>query len=206
MTKQYKVVFIDWDGTLSNSRFWERWTGTDKYRLIQQALFVDGLEYIRLWMTGFLTHSKVLRYVESKTGISYEELAGELEYSARHMKFIDNEVTSLIHQLRSNGVKVVIATDNMDTFRLWSVPELGLEVLFDGILTSDMRGALKSESFDDGTSKFFAQYVTQNGIQPGQSVLIDNSLDIKVVEKFGIDFLHVNEAAPLTKHLRKLLE
>lgn len=206
MTKQYKVVFIDWDGTLSNSRFWERWIGTDKYDLIQKELFVDGIEYIRLWMTGLLTYSKVLRFVESKTGIAYDELAGELEYSARHMKFIDNEVTNLTHKLRGNGVKLVLATDNMDTFRLWSVPALGLETLFDEVLTSDTRGSLKSEIYSDGTSKFFSQYLTQNNVQSGESVLIDNSLDIRVVENFGIDFLHVNETTSLAQHLRTLLK
>ena len=206
MKQQYKVIFIDWDGTLSNSRFWERWLGTDKYDLIQKELFVDGIEYIRLWMTGLLTYSKVLRFVESKTGIAYDELASELEYSARHMKFIDNEVTNLIHKLRGNGVKLVLATDNMDTFRLWSVPALGLETLFDEVLTSDTRGSLKSEIYSDGTSKFFSQYLTRNNVQSGESVLIDNSLDIRVVENFGIDFLHVDETTSLAEHLRTLLK
>ena len=205
MTTQYKTIFIDWDGTLSNSRFWDRWIGTDKYDLIQKALFVDGLEYIRLWMTGFMPYGQVLKYVESKTAKPYDELKEELEYSSRHMKFIDDEVTSLVQELRSNGVKVVIATDNMDTFRLWSSPELELDMLFDGILTSDTRGALKSESYDDGTSKFFSHYLIQNGIREGESVLIDDSLDTRVVEDFGIDFLHVNETASLTEHLKGLL-
>ena len=206
MTKHYKVVFIDWDGTLSRSRFWDRWIGTDKYDHIQKALFTDGLEYIRLWMTGLMTYGQVLQYVELVTQIPYEELAAELEYSARHMKFIDNDAINLIQALRSSGVKVVIATDNMDTFRLWTVPELGLDHLFDGILTSDTNGALKSQSYDDGTSTFFTQYLSQNGIQPGESVLIDDSLDTNVVEGFGINFLHVNETSSLTEHLETLLK
>lgn len=205
MAKSYKVVFVDWDGTLSNSKFWDRWTGTDKYSRIQKALFVDGREYTHLWMKGLMTYSQVLTYVESKTGIPYKELADELEYSARNMEFIDNKAARLIHALRNKGVKVVIATDNMDTFRLWSVPGLALETLFDGILTSDTAGALKSESHDNGTSTFFFHYLAQNNIQPGESVLIDNSRDVKVVERFGIDFLHVNETTSLTQHLQDLL-
>jgi len=205
MAIQYKTIFIDWDGTLSHSRFWDRWIGTDKYNSIQKALFVDGRDYIRLWMTGFMSYGQVLDYVESKTGIPYDELKEELEYSARHMKFIDDEVMSLVQELRSNGSKVIIATDNMDTFRLWSSPELELDMLFDGILTSDTRGALKSESYDNGTSRFFSHYLTQNGIRQGESVLIDNSLDAKSVESFGINFLHVNEIDSLNKHLKDLL-
>lgn len=206
MATQYKTIFIDWDGTLSNSRFWDRWIGTDKYNAIQKALFIDGLEYTHLWMTGFMSYDQVLNYVESKTGIPYDELKQELEYSARHMKFVDDEVVSLVQELRSHGARVVIATDNMDTFRLWTSPELKLEMLFDGILTSDTRAALKSEVNDDGTSKFFSHYLTQNSIARSESVLIDNSLDTKIVESFGIEFLHVNEASPLTRHLEDLLQ
>lgn len=206
MAKQYKVIFIDWDGTLSNSRFWQRWIGTSEYDRIQQVLFGEDTEHTRLWMTGFMTYNQVLRHVESNTGIAYEELASELEYSARHMKYIDGTTIDLIQKLRKNGIKVVIATDNMETFRLWTVPELKLENLFDGILTSDTRGALKTEYSDNGTSKFFSHYLTQSDIHAGESVLIDNSLDIKIVENFGIDFLHVNESTSLVDHLKRLLD
>ena len=206
MTKPYKVIFIDWDGTLSNSRFWDRWIGTDRYNRIQKALFVDGREHIRLWMTGLVSYGQVLRYVESSTGVLYQELVSELEYSAKHMKFIDDESIGLIQKLRGSGTKVVIATDNMDTFRVWSAPALELESSFDGILTSDTCGALKTEMHGNGTSKFFSHFMAQNSIHPGESVLIDNSIDTEIVEDFGIDFLHVNETASLTDHLRHLFK
>ncbi|HMR72796.1 MAG TPA: hypothetical protein PKD68_02200 [Candidatus Saccharibacteria bacterium] len=201
---QYKAIFIDWDGTLSNSRFWHRWIGTDEYELIQRVLFTDGREHLRLWMTGLISYVQVLEYVTSRTGIAYKDLARELRYSAEHMSFIDHEIPGLIRELRRKGVKVVVATDNMDVFRLWTVPALGLEDLFDGILVSDSRGAVKVEVYDDGTSKFFHHYLSQNRISPGQSVLIDNSFDAKKVNEFGIDFLHVNNETSLVSHLQNL--
>ena len=206
MAKSYKTIFVDWDGTLSNSRFWDRWIGTDRHGQIQKTLFTDRLEYVHLWMTGFMTYGQVLQYIESSTDIPYDALQQELEYSARNMKVIDDEVQSLIQKLQHKGAKVIIATDNMDTFRLWSVPQLGLETVFDGILTSDVQGALKSERYNNGTSKFFSHYLTQNNLHPGESVLIDNSLDTKIVESFGIDFLHVNKRNSLTNHLKGLLK
>ena len=43
-----KVIFIDWDGTLSKSRFWEHWQTDDSknYNKIQQVLFIENLGMI----------------------------------------------------------------------------------------------------------------------------------------------------------------
>lgn len=202
---RYQVIFIDWDGTLSNSRFWHRWAGTERYELIQQVLFTEARDLLNDWMTGMVSSATVLKYVEDRTGIIYDELHKELQYSSEHMEFIDQRVIRLINELRNEGMKVVIATDNMDTFRRWTVPSLQLEHLVDGILVSDTQGALKSQVHPDGTSKFFHHYLSQNGFKSQDSVLIDNSLDAKVVKKFGMNFLHVNESSSLCDHLEKIL-
>ena len=208
----YKALFIDWDGTLSRSRFWERWKNSPednaKYHRLQDALFIDkaGKLLIKDWMMGLRSYNDILTYASRVTAIPYENLANELQYSAENMKFLDENALGLIQLLRAKGLKVLIASDNMDTFRNWTVPALGLEALFDGILVSDTRGAMKSHISPDGFSVFFHPYLSQQAIKADETVLIDDSLNTKVVERIGINFLHVNESASLTDHLQNIFD
>jgi FMN phosphatase YigB (HAD superfamily) len=207
----YKVIFIDWDGTLSNSRFWEKWRDqpqhNEKWSLIQEKLFQGekGRELINDWMTGYVSYGQVLNYVSDATGIPIIDLEKELQRSCEDMKIIDDRIISRIQRLRKKGMKVLIATDNMDTFRKWTIPSLGLESLFDGILTSDTQGVMKSQISPDGSSMFFGHYFNQNNVKPSETVLIDDSLNSKKVESFGMNFLHVSESEPLITHLDNIL-
>ena len=45
----------------------------------------------------------------------------------------------------------------------------------------------------------------QKGLREHVSVLIDDSIDIKVVESLGIDFLHGNASYDLRRHLDNIL-
>jgi FMN phosphatase YigB (HAD superfamily) len=208
---KYKTIFIDWHGTLSNSRFWDRWAkDVNKQHLhkrAQHALFEDteGLLILKDWMRGLRSVDNVISYLHDVTGIPATDLEDELRYTAENMAFINPDVVDRIETLRSKGVKVIIASDNMDTFRLWTIPALGLEDLFDGILTSERQGSLKSEVGEDGSSPFFSLYLQQNNLQPGEAVLIDDNQELKLVESLGIDFLHVNAAADLVDHLDDLI-
>lgn len=202
---KYKVIFVDWDGTLSYSRFWDRWMGTEKYDRIQQALFVDSRDMVREWMMGAISHGQILQHAEVQTGIPYDDLKSELQYSAENMRFIDDEVEALVWGIREKGVKVVVATDNMDTFRLWTVPGMNLDKLFDGILNSETLGALKTHFNEDGTSMFFQKYLTENNIDPKETVLIDNSVDIAVVKNTGMNFMHVDENVSVKHYLQAIL-
>ena len=208
MKNMYRVIFVDWDGTLSNSRFWKRWSKEPehqlKYNLIQKVLFQNVNDLVQNWMLGFYPTASVVSYLADNTGLSYEELIKELHYSSEHMEFIDKNAINKIQSIRKQGTKVVIATDNMDTFRHWTMPALSIDDLFDGVLISDTRGAFKSQADDIGTSLFFHHYLTQNNIKPGETVLIDNSISNKVVENFGIDFLHVTPQNSLADHLSSL--
>jgi len=201
----YKVVFVDWDGTLSKSKFWGRWAGAPRYQRIQETLFRDGRSLVRDWMRGRISYEEILRYVEGKTGIPYNALEDELRYSSENMSYIDPSVIEQVQELRNNGVKVIIATDNMDTFQRWTVPALELDILFDAILTSNAQGALKTDFKSDGTSMFFSRYFLPGGVDPAETVLIDDSSDTKVLEGTGMDFLHVTDDAPLTHHLASIL-
>jgi FMN phosphatase YigB (HAD superfamily) len=203
-----QVLFVDWDGTLSNSRFWERWSLTAseqaKYQLIQRTLFQNARDLLHDWMCGFRSTAFVIQYVAESTGIAYDELLNELRYSCENMKFINAPDINVVQEIRAKGTKVIIATDNMDTFRNWTMPALKIDDTFDGVLLSNTLGAMKAHVQPDGTSMFFNHYLSQNNIQPHNTVLIDNSVTNKVVENFGMHFLHVNSTARLSHHLYEL--
>jgi FMN phosphatase YigB (HAD superfamily) len=202
-----KVLFIDWDGTLSDSRFWERWSvnpkHTAKYQLIQRVLFTEAHDLLVDWMRGYRTVGSVVEYVADVTGLSYEELITELQYSCEHMSLVDSSLEDLIQNIRSKGTAVVIATDNMDTFSRWTMPALKLDDKFDGTILSVDRGAMKADVFGDGTSQFFNHFFLITSVKPDETVLIDNSLNNKVVEKFGMNFLHVSDEIPLLSLLQQ---
>lgn len=204
-----KVIFIDWDGTLSNSRFWERWdlnsVDQPKYRTIQQLLFGADKSIIQDWMRGWQSVDMVLRHISNTTSLSYKDLYDELRYSCEHMQFINDDITNIVQQIRRKDIKVVIATDNMDVFRQWTIPALHLDKLFDGVIISDSQAAFKNELSSDGRSSFFDFYFKQQAIPPNETVLIDNSLDCSVVEEIGMNFLHVTQEMPVDKHLATLL-
>jgi FMN phosphatase YigB (HAD superfamily) len=204
----YEAIFIDWDGTLSDSRFWERWKDdpgySDKYDKIQSALFQSAIGKLMLtdWMTGDRDYRDILTYLTKFAGMNYEELESELHYGAENMKLIDEGVLSKIQHLRDTGKQVVIATDNMDVFSKWTVPALKLNDYFDDILNSSSIRVLKSEiSPKYSRSMFFHRYLTDMNIAPKDTVLIDNSLDAKQLEASGINFLHVTDDQPLSHHL-----
>jgi len=78
-------------------------------------------------------------------------------------------------------------------------------IFFDGILTSDTAGALKTDMDSDGSSPFFRLYLTQNELNRGDSVIIDDSEDTRLLNNIGIDFLHVDQTSSLGDHLDAII-
>lgn len=207
----YEAVFIDWDGTLSNSRFWERWRDDPvdrvKYAKIQTTLFESaaGKSLIKSWMTGAY-YENVLKELSEMTDLPRGELEDELQYSAENMKFTDEGVLKSIYRLREMGTLAVIATDNMDTFKLWTVPSLDLNEHFDHVLSSSSLKYLKSTAMLNGKSWFFHHYLNSMGILPEKTVLIDNSPCPPCVKETGINFRLVTDEQPLSYHLDEILD
>jgi FMN phosphatase YigB (HAD superfamily) len=201
-----KVIFIDWDGTLSGSRFWEHWLDEDpdSYNKIQQDLFIGNGGMVQDWMRGYIAAEQVVSEVAQRTGLDYQYLLHGLEESCKSMVLTHSNILDLIKAKRDQGLKVVVATDNMDTFHRWTVPAMKLEHHFDGILTSVEAGALKEDMAEDGSSLFFHHYLNQNAIEPGQSLLIDDRDMGQVASKLGMNFTQVTPSFNLSDALRSL--
>lgn len=205
----YDVIFIDWDGTLSRSRFWEQWAN-DPIRkkdnqLIQERFFQTTPEMLETWMRGALNTEAIVEEIARRTGLEAKVLLSGLQESCKQMKLLDSTALDLIVKVRKQGMKVVIATDNMDTFTRWTVPALQLHHYFDDILNSHFLKALKKDKKEDGTSAFFGGYLQKYSIEPGRSVLIDDSSRNVVVEEFGMGYVKVGQDVTVTSILGELL-
>jgi FMN phosphatase YigB (HAD superfamily) len=199
MSTKPKVIFIDWYKTLSTSLFWvdhrDAVLSREELASIPRFLFSEpGL--IDLWMKGFTNANQVAGEVAAILNINAEYALLELEYSCKAMELYDPEVVGVVQDLRKLGIKVIIATDNMDTFERWTVPALKLTSIFDGIITSVTRGALKSELQDD-YSPFFGHYLGQNGI--------DDTPIKALTSTTGMQFRHVANPSNVVTILREFL-
>lgn len=174
-----KVIFIDWNKTLSNSRFWEQLEDVNhkhhNHHLgIIDSLFVENKNLITPWMQGKLTAEDICNAIAENTGIDAEIIFDELVESAKNMTFVSEEIPELINSIRAKGIKVVIATDNMDTFNRFTVKSMDLENLFDDILNSYALKAMKGD-FENNKSLFFDDFIKRNNLSYAKTVLLDDS-------------------------------
>lgn len=174
-----KVIFIDWNKTLSNSRFWEQLEDEghkfhSHHEKIINSLFVENKNFITPWMQGKLTSEDICKAIAENTGIDADIIFDELVESARNMTFVSEEIPELINSLQAKGIKVVIATDNMDTFNRFTVKSMKLGKLFNDILNSYELKAMKGD-FENNKSLFFDDFIKRNNLSYSETVLLDDS-------------------------------
>lgn len=209
MNKEIKAVFIDWNGTLSSSKFFEDLENSqpEVYSGIQETLFGGELTHLlNPWMMGEIETEEVIHQLGNQLGINQEELLDHFIRSCRNM-IIVNSALDLIHQIRQKGVQVVIATDNMDSFNRWTIPSLKLTEHFDAILNSATLNTRKKDINDDGVSLFFEEYLMLNGFKPEETVLIDDSEDKGgTLSAYGINYRKINFGEGLEEELKDILQ
>jgi FMN phosphatase YigB (HAD superfamily) len=172
-----RVVFVDWANTLSTSLFWQQGPGcrlsaADSARV--ESYVFSHAELVRQWMLGTVTAEDVCTLAAGSLGLAAADLLADLELSCRRMEFDDPASVDTLRAIREQGTKVVLATDNMDTFYRWTVPALHLRGIFDAILDSASLRALKGDLVD-GQSPFFGPWLSEQRIAPSEAVLVDDS-------------------------------
>jgi hypothetical protein len=212
--KRYKCLFIDWHLTLSNSIFWEHLSGPTHphysiFDTMQRMLFRPSApgRCLLPWMRGQLTSEEVVACVCRGSDLDPDAVLQELAISCQQMRLVSEEIPDYVASLQAQGFRVVIATDNMDTFPRWTVPSLGLRAVFDDILCSSELKALKEDTSQDGHSLFFDRYLQVHQIGWGESVLLDDGdKDFgAIVRQFGIDYQHITPGSGLVPALQTLL-
>lgn len=211
--KLYKCLFVDWHLTLSTSVFWGQFNDPQHphyplFAFMQSALFGRaGLNtWLLPWMRGDLTSEEVIAGVCRGTDVDPAFALQELQASCQQMRLVSDAVPDSVARLQAKGMKVVIATDNMDTFHRWTVPSLRLRMLFDDILSSFELRALKGDADRDGRSRFFTDYLQAHAIGRGESLLLDDGDEAfgNIIRQFGIEYHHIEPATGLPAALQAL--
>ena len=206
MIQEHKVLFVDWNRTLSNSLFWGHLqvNKPEDFAKIERWLFKKNPQIINLWMRGEEDVKSILSAMEQDTSLPENYLLNELEKSCKSMEFIFHECLEIISLIRSKGIKVVLATDNMDVFNQYTVPALNLQNHFDDILSSFSLKCLKTDEDEKGNLKFFEVWLFENRIPIKNAALIDDSVKHKeFFEAKGLSFLPVNDDLSVLDHLKK---
>ncbi len=170
------VVFFDWFGTLSTSRFWDGITQARRHalkRMLSERLhefFSVERETISLWMRGELTDADVVAHLDIRLPRHYRDdyLHRALHRDCR-ASAVRPGMAELVRGLRSRAL-VAVATDNMACF-LAAVPTvLNTEAPVDAILSSAERQVLKAED----PRRFFAPVLDATGFAFSHAILIDD--------------------------------
>jgi len=210
---KYKVIFFDWNLTLSMSRFWQQLEHIehphhDWHQRIIDVLF-SKKKMISQWMRGDIDVSEVVNYISNKTGYNKNNIKNYLIESCEQMQLVDSSILDLVKKLRSKGIFCVIATDNMDVFSLYTVPALKLDNYFDDIINSFDKKILKYDFVNNDSSdiSFFNDYLKNKDISYDQAVLIDDSPDESgLYKKNGFDIKLVKDKNDIISFLQKMIK
>lgn len=176
------MIFFDWFHTLSNNTFWDHLNNDinrDLYNRITAKVFKNENISIKEWMRGNIKTEDVLKVV-AENEADFLFLLKELEYSCKNTKFAYVGIETILNKLKNNKIKLGIATDNMDVFMKYTVPNLNLNKYFDYIICSSDIGYLKLDTVNEKPI-FFEKTLKENNLTYKDCLFIDDQ------EKF-IDF------------------
>ena len=207
---RYQVVFIDWNKTLSYSRFWQQLEDEshpyfEQGKKIFAFLFGERRVLLVPWMRGAIQTNQILDEISGATGVPLSVIRDELVESCMKMQFVFPDLPELILRIQKSGTKCVVATDNMDTFRRYTIDSMRMHNIFDDFLLSNELGVLK---FDRNPQEegipFFDCYLKKNGLEYQDVVLIDDCIDDGTYERKGFCILQVTSPQSFREHLEWL--
>lgn len=169
------ILFVDFNGVISYQNFWNSIYAEDHklFKLrndINSFVFVENKDFVKDWMIGLHTAEEAHKLIKEKFDIDRDYL---FEIFKRDAETIDvsEKILRRLQELRSK-YKVVLITDNMDTFTRFTLPNNPeLSRTFDGIFVSFHTGKLKKT----GEGKIFKNIVNLFDSKLGKSILIDDS-------------------------------
>lgn len=207
-----KVVFIDWSKTLSYGLFWEqlqdkKHPNSTYWLIIRKWLFIDNRDLLDPWMRGKLSTKEVLDRMSQDTGLDRSLLEQELKISCENMRFCIDNLPQIIARIQKLGIKVVIATDNMDTFSRYTVPAMSLKKIFDDIIDSCQIGYLKDDKLPSDQILFFDKYLSDHDWSYRDAILLDNSPDeTGKYKRLGFERILIDGPDSLRSELEKIAD
>lgn len=212
-TKKQRVIFIDWDGTLSPTNFWghleksEKQADRNLFKLWADAMFVNHKDEIVPWMKGMYTSEDMLSLIAKETQTNFDTLLKEFIIGCEKMEYSTPNIPDIVKNLRDKQVIVCIATNNMDSFTRWTVPAMKLDSLFDEILNSFYLKALKHDLDENGRTLFFQKFFNKyKDIKPEDCTFFDDGEDkMGIINGLGIDYRRINASNILEQRLQEIL-
>lgn len=206
--QKLKVVFVDWHRTLCSLPLFHELLVEDEvlFDKLDTRLFDDmPIALFIEWMRGKFSKEEVVRRLAGED-LSVDFVREKLKSSCEAMYFDRKEFMPLIEKIRKSGRKVVIATDNIDTFCEYTAPALKLDEKFDDILSSFEIKCLK-EDIKDGEMLFFKNFLCQNDIKADEAILLDDSVKtIKSCKNCGMQAKQIKRPEDVIKTLKKIAE
>ncbi len=198
-------VFVDWFGTLSTARFWDRILLNARHPLSAQladaleGLFRGRKEFVRAWMRGEVPEAEVIDSLQMRLPKRYRNdyLCRELLRDCRDAP-IDPDMSELVRGLKRQAF-VGIASDNMDCFIRATPKVLNGELTIDELIVSSEVGSLKAES----PERFFGPTLERYGLEPRNAVLIDDCPDTCArFREWGGHAFHFTDVPSLRAEMR----
>lgn len=158
-------------------------------------------------MKAEITSEDISKQIADELKTDFETVFKEFVKGCELMEFVDPKVPDLIKRLRKKGIKVYIASNNMDSFDRWTIPAMKLNSLFDGIINSFAIKALKHDFDNDGRSLFFGSVLKSEGVSPHETILIDDSEDKEnLLGNYGINYRRISPENTLVNELSLILK
>ena len=163
-----KSLFIDFDGTICFDRFWASAPSLIKTWINQNIFQNETL--VHDWMKGYKTSEEINKYISNSTKYEYSKLWEIFVKKCREMT-IEQGILAKIKSL-SKSYTTILITDNMDSFRRFTLPSLKLNRYFDQIEVSTDYNSLKTDKIGE---TLFEKIADKYKINLKDAILIDNS-------------------------------
>ncbi len=185
----YSAILFDFDGVLCRDRFYTH-TLIPEYQSIvdwiQKHIFGDA-ELCARWMRGEIDSRGINNTIATACGVESGWLHTQFLESVRKMK-LDEQVVSLVKELKIKGIKVGLVTNNMDVFSEITVANHKLSKLFEVIVNSSDYGMLKKDNYGE----LFDVVLAQLNEDVQNTLMIDDSSAVVELyrKKGGEGFLY----------------
>lgn len=186
-----KVLFVDWHGVLSQDPFWISILHNRQHPLYQQLtkatedLFTRQVDRVHHWMRGNLTANQIIESFQMTPGPEFprDYLNHKLIEDCQFMR-INAQLVRSLKDAKTSGIKIVLATDNMDCFseaiqqakqhrKCFEEETISFAAtvqLFDDILCSSEQRVLKRED----PQHFYEGWLKRQSFKFSDAILLDD--------------------------------
>ncbi|MBM3257148.1 MAG: hypothetical protein FJY98_02355 [Candidatus Liptonbacteria bacterium] len=145
--KSPRTILFDFYGVLCRGKFYNeklREKFPHIFDWIQENIFGGTWQLADEWMRGKLKARDINKHIAEGTGIE-EKLLNELFFEDLKKLPLEERMLAYAKELKQQGKKICIVSDNMDVFSEITVPQHQLNKAFDVVINSADYGLLKQD-------------------------------------------------------------